>query len=70
MLSCCKHIQVGACIVTTGESPVLLGLGYNGMPDGPGFKDSEMDWRKPLKHHTGNVFSICEFIIIVNKFLK
>lgn len=29
-----------------GDPPVLVGLGYNGMPDGEGFKDCGMPWNK------------------------
>ena len=42
-----------------GEPAILAGLGYNGMPDGPGFQDFEREYFKPHKHKLGNIFSIC-----------
>ena len=38
-------LQVGACIVTSPPHRVVA-TGYNGMPDGRGFKNDEMDWNK------------------------
>jgi dCMP deaminase len=35
--------QVGACLVTQAPHR-LVAMGYNGMPDGRGFKDEKMDW--------------------------
>ncbi|CAI8054395.1 Deoxycytidylate deaminase [Geodia barretti] len=35
--------QVGACLVTPAPHR-LVAMGYNGMPDGRGFKDDKMDW--------------------------
>ncbi|CAI8054390.1 Deoxycytidylate deaminase, partial [Geodia barretti] len=35
--------QVGACLVTPAPHR-LVAMGYNGMPDGRGFKDNKMDW--------------------------
>jgi dCMP deaminase len=35
--------QVGVCLVTPAPHR-LVALGYNGMPDGRGFKDNKMDW--------------------------
>ena len=42
---CIKITQVGACIVTPSPHR-MVALGYNGMPDGRGFKDVEMKWDK------------------------
>ncbi|CAI8055182.1 Deoxycytidylate deaminase [Geodia barretti] len=35
--------QIGVCLVTPAPHR-LVALGYNGMPDGRGFKDDKMDW--------------------------
>ena len=34
----------------------LVSVGYNGMPNGSGFKDAEMRWTKPEKNSFGNLY--------------
>ena len=43
--------QVGACLVTPAPHR-LVAMGYNGMPDGRGFKDERMDWGLNQKNYS------------------
>ena len=47
--------QVGACLVTPSPHR-LVAMGYNGMPDGRGFKDERMDWGFNQKNYSMNQF--------------
>ena len=55
MLSCNTE-KVGTCLVTPPPHR-LVGMGYNGMPDGRGFKDEHMPWGKDQPNYS-NTFSV------------
>ena len=44
-------LQVGACLVTPAPHR-LVAMGYNGMPDGRGFRDVHMDWGSLQPHYS------------------
>ena len=41
---------------TAAAHQYLISVGYNGMPNGSGFKDAEMRWTKPGKNSFGNLY--------------
>ena len=49
--------QVGACLVTPAPHR-LVAMGYNGMPDGRGFKDDKMDWGTQQSQYSKNQITV------------
>ena len=59
-----QKCQVGACLVTPAPHR-LVAMGYNGMPDGRGFKDDKMDWGTEQSKYSkkGPAIALCSKLL-------